>query len=97
MRVAERIRALIELAKECETPLSFGWKARRLGLLDVELSTASQTIIQSLMGRKVEGRRRVFEDERIAVEREKSDLGILFWVAFKHPDGREESVGYWVK
>ena len=97
MRVAERIRGLTELARECESPLSFGWKARRLGLLDTELSTAPQSVIQSLMSRRVESRRRIFENERLIIEREKSDLGTLFWVAFKRPDGREESVGYWVK
>lgn len=92
MNLAHRIKILSELARGCDDPIEFARLARRLLLLDVALHEVNPAQRQLIEKREIERRRRIYEDGKIAIEREQNNLGVFYWLLWNG-----EPLGYWVK
>jgi hypothetical protein len=84
---------LSELARECDDPIEFAHLARRLLLLDVALHEVNPAQRQLIEKREIERRRRIYEDGKIAIEQERNNLGLFYWLLW----GGGKPIGYWVK
>jgi|YelNatPaOPRAMG01_1025707.scaffolds.fasta_scaffold11081_7 hypothetical protein len=74
MNLSHRIKILSELARGCDDPIEFARLARRLLLLDVSLHKVNLAQRQLIEKRKIERRRRIYEDDKIAIVQEKNNV-----------------------